>query len=112
MIVLLTFLLRMSSLKLKGNEIMIKIVRLTTGEDLIADVEKKENHLLLKQPHRLLLTKEGLGSMPICPFSKNTEYEIPLQHILFEAEPENQIRDSYAEQVGAILLPTKNILTP
>lgn len=89
---------------------MIKIVRLVTGEDVIADVEKKGDLVVLKQPHRLLLTQEGLGSMPLCPFAKTSEYELSVHNILFEAEPETQIRDSYATQVGAIVIPS--LVTP
>jgi hypothetical protein len=91
---------------------MIKIIRLVTGEDVVADIQKKDNVVLLKQPHRLVMTQEGLGSIPLCPFAKSTEYEISSSNILFEAEPEPQIRDSYASQVGAIVVPTKAIVTP
>jgi hypothetical protein len=50
--------------------------------------------------------------MPFCPFSKEEDYEISAQHVLFEAEPEDEIRNSYASQVGAIVLPNSGLLTP
>lgn len=91
---------------------MIKLLRLVTGEDIVSEVEKKEGVFLLKKPHRLILTQEGLGSMPLCPFAKNSEYEISANNVLFEAEPEAEIRDSYAAQTGAIVIASNNILTP
>lgn len=91
---------------------MIKIVKFVTGEDVVADIEKKDGYLVLKQPYRLVLTQEGLGSIPLCPFAKNSEYEISLSHILYEADPEDEIRDSYAGQTGAIVVPSKSIVTP
>lgn len=91
---------------------MIKLLRLVTGEDVISDVEKRENFLILRNPHRLVFTQEGLGSMPLCPFSSSTTYEISLNNILFEAEPESQIRDSYASQTGSIVIPTTTLLAP
>ena len=91
---------------------MIKIIRFITGEDVVADIEKKDGIVILKQPHRLVLTQEGLGSIPLCPFAKSSQYEVATQNILFEADPEDQIRDSYADQIGAIVVPSKNILTP
>lgn len=91
---------------------MIKIVKFITGEDVVADIEKKDGYLVLKQPYRLVLTQEGLGSIPLCPFAKNSEYEISLSHILYEADPEDEIRDSYAGQTGAIVVPSKSIVTP
>jgi hypothetical protein len=50
--------------------------------------------------------------MPLCPFSKTTEYEISSANILFECEPEDEIRDSYANQVGAIVIASSGIVTP
>jgi len=91
---------------------MIKLLRLITGEDIVSDIEKKQDVVILKQPHRLILTQEGLGSMPLCPFAKSTTFEISLKNVLFEADPEPQLRDSYASQTGAIVIPSSDILTP
>ena len=92
---------------------MIKIVRLVTGEDLISDMsETRPGFVLLKKPHRLIFSQEGLASMPLCPFSKTTEYEISSSNILFECDPEEEIRDSYANQVGAIVIASSGIVTP
>lgn len=91
---------------------MIKLIRLITGEDVICEIERRGDTVILKKPHRMLLTKEGLASMPLCPFSKNEIYEIEAKNILFEVEPESDIRNSYAGQVGAIVVPDSNILKP
>lgn len=91
---------------------MIKLIRLITGEDIISDIDKKDDVLVLKQPHRLILTQEGLGSMPLCPFAKSTNFEISLKNVLFEADPEPQIRDSYASQTGSIVVASGQILKP
>lgn len=89
---------------------MIKIVRLITGDDIVCQLERTSDCVKLKKPHRLLLTKDGLASMPLCPFSKDEVYEIDPKNILFEVEPEPDIRDSYANQVGAIVIPNSSIL--
>lgn len=91
---------------------MIKILRLVTGEDIVSEVEKKGNVFVLKKPHRLLFSHEGLASMPLCPFCKNKDFEISVENVLFEGDPEDEIRDSYASQVGAIVVPTSTLLTP
>ena len=92
---------------------MIKIIKLVTGEDLVSEVsEGKPGFMILKKPHRLLFSQEGLASMPLCPFSKTTEYEISSANILFECEPEDEIKDSYANQVGAIVIASSGIVTP
>lgn len=89
---------------------MIKLIRLVTGEDVVCEVEHKDSTVVLKKPHRLLLTKEGLASMPLCPFSATDSYEVDSRNILFEVEPEAEIRNSYAEQVGSIVVPNSSIL--
>jgi len=90
----------------------IKLIRLITGEDVICELERKEGVVVLKKPHRLLFSKDGLASMPLCPFSSDDSYELDAKNILFEAEPEADIRNSYAAQTGAIVVPNSNILTP
>lgn len=91
---------------------MIKLLRLVTGEDVISEIEKKGDIVCLKKPHRLLFSQEGLASMPLCPFSKNKDYEISIHNVLFECEPEDEIRDSYATQTGALVIPTSTLLAP
>lgn len=91
---------------------MIKLIRLVTGEDVVSDVEKKaDGNYVLKKPHRLVIAREGLGSMPLCPFSKSDVYEISASHVVWEAEPESEIRDSYASATGSIVV-ASGIVTP
>lgn len=91
---------------------MIKLVRLVTGEDVICEVERKDSVVVLKKPHRLLFSKEGLASMPLCPFSSDEVYEIDAKNVLFVAEPEEDIRNSYAAQTGSIVVPKSTLVTP
>lgn len=91
---------------------MIKLVRLITGDDIICDVERNGDTLVLNKPHRMLLTKEGLASMPLCPFSSDEVYEVDARNVLFVSEPDADIRNSYATQTGSIVLPKSNILKP
>lgn len=91
---------------------MIKILKLVTGDDIVSNVERKGDMYVLNKPHRLVMTREGLGSMPFCPFAKTTEYSIEARNVLFEAEPEDEIRDSYATATGSIVLASPGILAP
>lgn len=90
---------------------MIKIIKLISGEDIIASVEKKENYFVLKKPYRLVFSNEGLASIPFCPFSGQENYEILESNILFQAEPEDEIKNSYREQIGSIVIPSSNIIS-
>jgi hypothetical protein len=93
---------------------MIKLLRLVTGEDVVADVpeRKPDAPYVLKKPHRLVLAREGLGSMPLCPFAKSDTYEVRASHVLWEAEPEDEIRDSYASATGSIVVASSGIISP
>jgi hypothetical protein len=92
---------------------MIKLIKLVTGEDIICEVASKTaEKIVLKKPHRLLFSKEGLASMPLCPFSKSETYEIDTRNVLFEVDPEPEIEKSYTAQVGSIVLPPKGIVKP
>lgn len=88
---------------------MIKIVKLVSGEDVICDISIQENMATLKNPYRFVMTQEGLASMPLMPFSKDKEYKISTNHIIFSAEPEDEIRNSYNAQHGGIVI-AKNTL--
>lgn len=91
---------------------MIKILKLVTGDDIVSNVERKGDMYILNKPHRLVMTREGLGSMPFCPFAKTTEYQIESRNVLFEAEPDDEIRDSYATATGSIVVASSGILAP
>jgi hypothetical protein len=91
---------------------MIKLLRLASGEDVVAEVEKKDGIYVLSKPHRLVLAREGLGSMPLCPFAKSERYEIAEIHVVWEADPEDEIRNSYASATGSIVVASSGILKP
>jgi hypothetical protein len=89
---------------------MIKIVKLISGEDLITDATVQDNFLILKNPYRFLMTQEGLASIPLMPFSKDKEYKISMDHVIFMAEPEDEIRNNYNAQHGSGIVIAKNTL--
>lgn len=91
---------------------MIKLLKLVTGEDVVADVERVDNTYVLKKPHRLIMAREGLGSMPLCPFAKSETYEVASAHVVWEADPDDEIRDSYASATGSIVVAKPGLLTP
>lgn len=91
---------------------MIKIVKLVTGEELVAEVSESPTELSLKNPQKFMLTAEGLASMPLMPLSKDKEYKISLNHVLLMAEPEDDIKNAYNSQYGSGIVVAKNIIQP
>lgn len=90
----------------------VKIVKLITGEEIVAEVSKtSDSNVVLKNPQKFMLTAEGLASMPLMPLSKDKEYTIFLNHVLFTAEPEDDIKNAYNSQYGSGIVVAKNIIT-
>jgi hypothetical protein len=85
----------------------IKILKLVTGEEIIAHVaSEEENRFVLVEPQRFVVTEEGVGSMPLVPISKDKEYTISKSHVMICAEPEDNVRNIYNSKYGnGIVIP-------
>ena len=104
----------------------IKVLRLKTGEELIADVvgintvdekEVLEDTLTLGQPFSLHLipTEEGIGIqlMPWAIYARDHKsIPFPSSEVAFCIEPSTGIRNQYAEMIGLPVVPDKSIITP
>ena len=91
---------------------MIKLLMLVTGDHVVANVERSGDTYVLNKPHKLVMAREGLGSMPLCPFAKSEKYEIAASPVVWEADPEDEIRDSYASATGSIVVASSGLLKP
>jgi len=88
---------------------MIKVVKLVTGEDVVADVECTPVSIILKNPQRFMMTQEGIGSIPLVPFSSDSKYEINMNHVVLICEPDQDIKNGYNAQHGSgIVIPTND----
>lgn len=91
---------------------MIKVVKLVTGEDVVADIELKDDSsfgrvVILKNPQRFVVTSEGVGSMPLVPFSDDDKYTVSMNHVMLICEPDVNIKNGYNSQFGSgIVVPT------
>lgn len=93
---------------------MIKVVKLVTGEDVVADIEfQDESHgrmVVLKNPQRFMVTSEGVGSIPLVPFSDDKVYTVNMNHVVLICEPDIDIKNGYNSQFGSgIVLPSNDV---
>ena len=82
---------------------MIKLLKLVTGEEVIADLSDPQpqgDNYLLKKPVRIGLTHEGAATVPLSPFADCKEVEIAKAHVLFVLEPEEECRNAYSAHYG------------
>lgn len=91
---------------------MIKLLMLATGDHVVSNVERSGDTYILNKPHKLVMAREGLGSMPLCPFAKSERYEVAASHVVWEADPDDEIRNSYAGATGSIVVASSGIINP
>jgi len=88
---------------------MIKVIKLITGEDVVSDIEMLENDtkISMKAPQRFVMTQEGLGSIPLMPFSSDEKFVVSMSHVVLIAEPDSEVKNGYSAQHGSgIVVPS------
>lgn len=103
----------------------IKLLRLTTGEDVVAEVTNQEyadnvkTVTRIKKPFVLIPMAQNPGTSqesklyfsPFIPFAENEEFDIKEENIITVNEPKSDIRDNYLNYVGAIVPVEKKIIS-
>ena len=103
----------------------IKLLRLTTGEDVVAEVTNPEYAdnvkpvPRIKKPFVLIPMAQNPGTSqesklyfsPFIPFAENEEFDIKEENIITVNEPKIDIRDNYLNYVGAIVPVEKQIIS-
>ena len=88
----------------------VKIMRLSTGEDVIAKVvDKNVETTKLNKPFVIIPHQQGPGK-PVqlmmtlySPYSKNNEVEIKSNVVVSMVEPKEEILSSYQQNTGSIV---------
>ena len=99
---------------------MIRLYRLTTGEDVIgtpvAD-ETTETHQALKKPF-VLIPMQGqpgqpmqIGFHPYIPYTKDEIIKIKQTNIITETNPDTTLLDAYEKNTSSIVTPKSKIIT-
>ena len=93
----------------------VKIARMTSGEQVIADVsEKLEGGYTFKNPALLVPHGQGqLGLAPWMPYAEPQGIDIPQDHVSFLVVPLTDLINEYNQAFGSgIIVPDKNLSTP
>jgi len=86
---------------------MIKIVKLITGEELIADATVDHNGITLKQPCAIQLMPglaEGQTMMGLIPYASYTEdfqVTVSLDKVIWQEKPSKEIYNQYNSAFGS-----------
>jgi hypothetical protein len=94
----------------------IKLVKLLSGEDLIADVNVVVTRLNMKNPLRVVVMPSAAGQSPNvgfapwAPFSKDTDFKLDMAHVLAIMEPVDEFVQQYKMTVSPIVTPPQSKL--
>jgi len=89
---------------------MIKLYRITTGEDVIAEeIEANEVHTTIKKPFVLIPMQQPGASTatiafhPYIHFTKDEIIKIKTNNIICESKPDTNILDTYKQNTSKIV---------
>ena len=98
----------------------VKLLRLTTGEDVVAEVTFSDDvTTTIKKPFVLIPMAQNQSSgeetrlffSPFIPFAENEEMIIKEENIITVNDPKSEIKDNYLQYVGAIVPVEKKVIT-
>ena len=93
----------------------IKLLRLKSGEDVVAEVEESEDSVTLDNPAVIMPMGDPrggnvqMGFGPWAPFSEDKQLEISKDWVVFITEPSTDIVNNYRQAFGSgiVVPPTK-----
>lgn len=91
----------------------IKIVRLTTGEELICDAKvNSADQVILKDVAILIPTQQNqLGLAPFMAYSDAKDgFHTTMNSIMFIVEPQAELKNQYQKMFSKIITPASNII--
>lgn len=90
----------------------IKIIRLSTGEELIADVEKTSDSYVLKDVAILIPTQQNsLGLAPFMAYSEASKgMTVANQFVMFEVDPVQDLKNQYQQMFSKVMTPESKLI--
>ena len=95
----------------------VKVLRLSTGEDVIAKVGENDGGISLNKPFVIIPQQLGPGK-PVQlmmslynAFGKGDTITIGQEKVVFMTEPKDEIKNSYEQNTSKILTPNKGLIT-
>ena len=84
----------------------IKILKLTSTEDIIGDYEEKDGKCIINKPSKIVMFPAenngmGMAIMPWVPFSKDDVISIKKECIMAIMEPADDMRNEYSQRFGS-----------
>ena len=95
----------------------VKVIRMTTGEDVIAKLGENDQGISLNKPF-VIIPQQSAPGKPIQlmmslynAFGKSDTITIAKDKIVFQTEPKDDILKSYEQNTSRILQPKAGLIT-
>ncbi len=95
----------------------VKVIRMTTGEDVIAKIDEGSEKVTLNKPFVIIPQQMGPGK-PVQlmmslynAFGKGETIEVAKDKVVFMTDPKDEIKSSYEQNTSKILTPNKGLIT-
>ena len=95
----------------------VKVLRLSTGEDVVAKVDSGSEKVTLEKPFVIIPQQMGPGK-PVQlmmslynAFGKGDKVEVAKDKVVFMTDPKDEIKSSYEQNTSKILTPNKGLIT-
>jgi len=94
-------------------EKIMKLVRLSSGEEIIGKVRESENSVVIEDGYSLIPAGEGkIGFMPFMAYTKAKEgILIDRKFVVFVVEPVEELVDQIRQMETGITVPSGKIVT-
>ena len=88
----------------------VQVVKLTTGEEIIADVSEKKDAVELTQPMLVAVQDNRLVFIPYMQYTSAAEFvAVDKKHIMFVVTPVDSLIDDYENATAKVTKPRKSI---
>ena len=91
----------------------IKLIRMWSGEDVIADIIEETTEYYKVENPIVAVPSPQQGQIAFAPWSPLSEkggIEVTKKYVVYEADPQSDIVDQYNSMFGKISTPTKNLI--
>lgn len=98
----------------------VKIIKLLTGEELIAKVlPSSDSVVILQNPVRIVVMPNkidpktpNIGFAPWAEFTDDREFVLDKSHVLAMMNPIKEFATQYSSMFGGLVVPTSNLILP
>ena len=91
----------------------IKLIRMWSGEDVIADVIEENEYTITMENPIVAVPSQQPGQIafaPWSPFHKKGKIKVSEKYVVYIGDPQSEIIEEYKTMFGKISTPTKKLI--